>query len=48
MKDLLSIVVQRIAAEWKTVAYYMDFEIAEVNIIGKNVEMIQKNAVLNS
>lgn len=35
MKDLLSIVVWRIAAEWKIVAYGMDFEIAEVNIIEK-------------
>ena len=35
MKDLLSIVVRRIAADWKTVAIYMDFENAEIKIIGK-------------
>ena len=33
MKNLLTIVVPRIAAEWNTVAYYMDFEIAEIKTI---------------
>lgn len=33
MKNLVTIVVPRIAAEWNTVAYYMDFEIAEIKTI---------------
>lgn len=33
MKDLVAIVVPRISAEWNTVAYYMDFKIAEIKII---------------
>ena len=33
MKNMVAIVVPRIAAEWNTVAYYMDFEITEIKII---------------
>ena len=33
MKNLVTIVLPRIAAEWNTVAYYMDFEIAEIKTI---------------
>ena len=33
MKDLLTIVVPRVAHEWETLAHYMDFEISGINII---------------
>ena len=33
MKDLLSIVVLRISSEWSDVAYHLNFDIAEINII---------------
>ena len=35
MKDLISIVIPRIAARWDTVAHYMEFQIYEINIIKK-------------
>ena len=33
MKDLLTIVVPRVAAEWNDVAHHLNFEIAEIKII---------------
>ena len=33
MKDLLTIVVPRVAAEWNDVAYHLNFEIAAIKII---------------
>ena len=33
MKDLLTIVVPRIASEWNDVAYHLNFDISEIKII---------------
>ena len=33
MKNLIDIVVPRIAAKWNTVAHFMDFELPEIKII---------------
>ena len=35
MKDLIDIVIPRVAAEWTTVAHHMDFEVYEIEIIRK-------------
>ena len=33
MKDLIHIVIPRVAAKWITVAYFMGFELSEIDII---------------
>ena len=46
MKQLLTIVVPRIAMEWEVVAYALRFSISKVVLIKKNAEMILRNVVI--